>query len=152
MTTSQLSRSRLRAAQRRQRAVELRLKGKTFDQIGRAIGVTKMAAWTMVNKELGEVAKATAETAELLRDVEARRLEEMTEKAHGLMQASSGDLRLRAIATLVKVSERRAKLLGLDRPTRVQIEDFSALSDEQLAALAAGEDPARVVTMTDSVN
>jgi AcrR family transcriptional regulator len=134
-------------------ALELRRKRWSFDQIGAELGVTAGAAFRYFREEMARLASVTHETATELRQLETATLDE-AEKAllerirnpavdrFGEVEPVSGH-----VAALVRVQERRAKLLGLDAPTKLEHSgpdggpiqvaavDLSRLSDGELQAL-----------------
>jgi hypothetical protein len=113
--------------ERTAQAIELRKSGATFAKIGDHFGVSAQSAHEMVTKGL----KATlAEPAAEHRALAVQRLDHMlnaiwTAATNGDLQAQAGVLRL---------EERRAKLLGLDAPK--QIEDVRDVSDAKATLLA----------------
>src|SRR5580658_7026930 len=113
--------------ERTAQAIELRKSGATFARIGDHFGVSAQSAHEMVMKGL----KATlAEPAAEHRALAVQRLDHMlnaiwTAATNGDLQAQAGVLRL---------EERRAKLLGLDAPK--QIEDVRDVSDAKASLLA----------------
>jgi hypothetical protein len=114
--------------ERTAQAIELRKSGATFARIGDHFGVSAQSAHEMVMKGL----KATlAEPAAEHRALAVQRLDHMlnaiwTAATNGDLQAQAGVLRL---------EERRAKLLGLDAPNK-QIEDVRGVSDAKASLLA----------------
>src|SRR5262245_60858052 len=94
------------------KALELRIAGATYRQIGAQLGVSECTAYYDVQDELGRLDAIGKEKAERLRDLEIRRLDALTVALAPGIQ--SGDVR--AILAAVRVMERRAKLLGLDGP------------------------------------
>jgi DNA-binding CsgD family transcriptional regulator len=94
------------------KALELRIAGATYRQIGAQLGVSECTAYHDVQEELGRLDTIGKEKAERLRELEARRLDALTIALAPALQ--SGDVR--AILAAVRVMERRAKLLGLDGP------------------------------------
>jgi hypothetical protein len=113
--------------ERTAQAIELRKSGATFARIGDHFGISAQSAHEMVMKGL----KATlAEPAAEHRALAVQRLDHMlnaiwTAATNGDLQAQAGVLRL---------EERRAKLLGLDAPK--QIEDVRDVSDAKASLLA----------------
>jgi hypothetical protein len=107
---SKLSADRLTCAERAAKALELRKGGKTFRQIGEEMGVSEPRAFQIIDRELERLNKRRAQSAEAVTRLELERLDTMLaacgEKAKG------GDLN--AIDRVLKITERRAKLLGLD--------------------------------------
>ena len=86
----------------------------TYDQIGEALGITRQSAHKAVQKALQEIQQRTAEEATELRALECERLDEM---GRGLWaEARKGNPK--AVEKMLKVMERRAKLIGLDAPTK----------------------------------
>lgn len=116
-----------RAAQReerRQRALELRRTGATFEQIAKKLEYRSPAeAARDITRMLTSVIR---ETSEEVRAVELARLD-------GLMvtlwpSARRGDLQ--AVDRVLKVMERRAKLLGLDAAQKHEIVTSDAVEQE----------------------
>lgn len=100
------------AAARAQRALELRGAGATYQAIGEALGITKQAAHEAVKKAMAEVAEIVKSEAETVREMELARLDRMQV---GLWtRATEGDAR--AVETVLKIMERRGRLLGLELP------------------------------------
>ena len=102
-------------ATRRQQAVALRMSGATYQAIGDALGISKMNAWNHVQAALTETRKQTDELTDLLREQELVRLDRMqvglwTAATHGNVQA---------VVAVLRIMERRARLLGLDAPVRL---------------------------------
>lgn len=107
--------TRLVATERRREAVTLRRTGLTYDLIGQAMGITRQTAHKLVMAELRQIAAETAAEADALRALEVERLDRLLQ---GLWaRAQQGDLD--AVDRALKISARRAALLGLDRPTKV---------------------------------
>ena len=117
--TDKTSGQRLTAAQRKARALELRQQGSTFQEIAREVGCGTTRAYQYVNGELQKLAQQCEESATLLRTLESERLDRL--QAAIWEQAENGELR--AVDRILKVMERRAKLPGLDGPTKVAATD-----------------------------
>lgn len=104
-----------RAAARRTQAVRLRLAGLTYEQIAEQAGYSdRHAARQTVLRALRSV---EAESVNELRAVENSRLERAT--AAVWPKVLSGDVK--ALLAWLKVSERLARLNGLDAPVQVAI-------------------------------
>jgi len=97
------------------KALDLRIAGATYRQIGAQLDVSEYTAYHDVQDELGRLDATLKEKAERLRDLEARRLDALTVSLHAGIRA--GDPR--AVLAMVRVMDRRAKLFGLDAPTRI---------------------------------
>jgi hypothetical protein len=108
------SKWQMRAAERQVKAIELRRSGMTYERIGREIGFTTMAAYLAVKVGLE---KSLREPGDALRELEVQRMEELLEAVWPL--AKSGDLF--AVDRVIKISERRARLLGLDAPIKAEV-------------------------------
>lgn len=101
--------SRLKAA----KAVELRMEGKTFSEIARELGYnSQQAAHDAVKRALDSTLR---ESADRLRELELARLDVLWQIQY--LNAQGGDVQ--AMAACMKIMERRAKLLGLDAPVKV---------------------------------
>lgn len=112
---------RTAARQRRQQAIALRVEGNTFDQIAAALGCTRSAAWKMVQREIDEIVRDTRADAAELRALELARLDDAQRAIWDRVE----DGHLPSIDRLLRISERRAKLLGLDAPMRIAPTDPS---------------------------
>jgi hypothetical protein len=101
-------------AERRVRAFGLRKAGASYRQIAQQLSVSLNTAWADVTAELLELREQTKADAQEVRDLELQRCDEMI---LGLWPAvRKGDPR--SVLAAAKVMERRAKLLGLDAPTK----------------------------------
>jgi hypothetical protein len=124
--------------ERKLQALELRKAGATFQQIADQLGYRSASgAFNAVKAAL----KATLrEPADELRELELTRLDAMLLPLWRRVQ--SGDEK--AVDRVLRIMERRARLLGLDAPTRGEISgpegkplafDLTGLTDEELALL-----------------
>jgi len=124
---------------RQQKALDYRVTGMTYQQIADALGVTRPTAWKYVAAALDEVAKETFAKAAQLRELELARLDHLQREAERILRSKhvyvtqggkivyDGEERLnddaptmQAINTVLRIMERRAKLLGLDQPTKIE--------------------------------
>lgn len=120
-------------------ACELRSRGWSYRQIGNHLGVAAPAAYERVQRAIGRIIDEPAEAA---RQFELERLDRIWRTTEDIFDAehvavsSQGnvvinpdtdvplidhDPNLRAALVLLKVQERRAKLLGLDAATKTQV-------------------------------
>ena len=117
-------------------ACEMRTRGMTYQQIADTLHVTKSSAHKMVERTLAAIVQ---EPAEAVRQLELDRLDamytaamEVLERQHfTVSQGKVVDLGgqpleddgpvLQAIDRLLKIQERRARLLGLDSATKTEI-------------------------------
>jgi Flp pilus assembly secretin CpaC len=104
------------AAARRQKALDLRIAGVRYRQIGAQLGVSYQTAYRDVQTALGELATLQAGKAERLRELEVERCDKLQMALWP--KARSGDEKV--VRALIAVMDRRAKLLGLDAPTKLE--------------------------------
>lgn len=103
---------RLRAKEKQAQALELRKAGLTYPQIAERLGYnSKEAAYQAVKAALKRLATETANSAGELRTLENERLDTLHQVAWA--QATE-NYDLAAVDRAVRISERRAKLYGLD--------------------------------------
>lgn len=108
------------------KAATLRAAGATYREIGQALDIDHTWARTLVLRSLD---KAAYEAADVMRVEEGERLDRLQRAVW--QQALGGDVR--AVAAVLRIMERRARLFGLDAPTKVEV---TSDADEQIAALA----------------
>src|SRR5699024_8410222 len=116
-------------AERKKNAVELRLAGASYRDIGNALGCSTVTAMNDCKEALAEI---PMQQADEMRTVELSRLDLLQRAVWG--KAIKGDLQ--AVDRALKIIDRRAKLLGLDAPQQVQITandvDLDATVDKML--------------------
>lgn len=100
-------------AERRDRAVTLRREGMTIREISAELEVAPSTAWADIKAALEAI---PAENAEQLRQQEADRLDALQRAIWDA--ALAGDLH--ALDRVLKISDRRCRLLGLDLPARIE--------------------------------
>jgi len=104
------------------RVFELRIQGNTFDQIAGEVGYSgPSGAWQAYQRIKSEVIFESIDEA---RQLELMRLDEMQLAVWD--RAINGELP--AAHCVLKIMDRRAKLLGLDKPEKVEVNnwDFNA--------------------------
>jgi hypothetical protein len=123
------------AARRRAQVVQLRLAGANFEEIGQQLGVSDTRAHQLWTDALD---RTTKEPTDQWRELELQRLDQLQAAAAEVLQSTHHVIQtgkvvvddqgrpyvdhrpvLAAVNTLVRVMERRARLLGLDAPARV---------------------------------
>ncbi len=121
---------RILAYERQRKALELRKAGATFQQIAEQLGYKNMSgAYRAIEAAL---LKTLQEPADDVRKMELERLDKMM---LGLWTgATSGHVP--AVHGVLAIMERRAKYLGLDAPTKIDISHYI-----RQIALDAGLDP-----------
>jgi len=105
----------LQGEENRLKALQLRKAGLSYEVIGRQLHCTKQNAYRLVKSALESTRKQCSEETENLRQLEVERLDAML--ASLWTPASRGDHA--SIDRVVKLMERRARLLGLDAPAKV---------------------------------
>jgi hypothetical protein len=104
------------AAVRRQKSLDLRIAGVRYRQIGAQLDVSHQTAYRDVQTALGELATLQAGKAEKLRELEVERCDRLTLALWP--KARTGDEK--AVRAVIAVMDRRARLLGLDAPTKLE--------------------------------
>jgi hypothetical protein len=104
--------------ERQNDAIELRKSGFTYREIARRLDIDVAQAYRDVQNELNVLRTEVAHNAEELRQLELERIDKITRAMDSWVEAGNTQA---AIATL-KASERRAKLLGLDKPTEIKVD------------------------------
>lgn len=103
-------------AAKKLKAVELRKAGASYDEIARVLGYgARSGAFKIVQTALKEMLR---EPVKELRSLEAARLDDIQLALWSRVKRGE----LAALDRLIKIMERRAKLLGLDVPSVQQIE------------------------------
>ncbi|WP_157882429.1 hypothetical protein [Streptomyces silvensis] len=152
----------LETAQRDARAAALRAEGRTYQEIGEDLGISKGAAMDACRRAVRE---AVQDSAKNLINLEVTRLEAMYDEVLDILQrehyvVSHGqivrddtgtalrddEMKLKAIDRALRTRESFRKLLGLDAPSRVSIEaeqlgrEIGRLLDSALGPDDTGDD------------
>ena len=123
---------RLKQRIRRLKALDLRITGMTYEAIAVELGYKDgSSAYRAVT---GILDRVEAESADKARKLEARRLDKYQRVVDDRLEVEAE--RLKAVKTGVQVSERRSKLLGLDK----QREESEATVPITLTLIASGQD------------
>jgi hypothetical protein len=128
--------ARVRAQERRAQVLRLRLAGVPFDQIGQQLDppVSRQRAHQLYRDALAQIVREPAEET-VKADLE--RLDMLWRAV--IARALAGSARHAEVG--IRVLERRARMLGLDAPTRTElrmtVEEVEALDHEIEALLAA---------------
>lgn len=108
---------------RRLQVLDLRLAGATYREIGAQLHIGIATVQDDLKKAMGELTAEQNEKAATLRTLEAARLDRVLLVAMGQLgkgDNKTGD-RIKAGDLVLKVSDRRAKLFGLDKPIQHSI-------------------------------
>ena len=139
------SAEKLEIEERLIREIALRREGKSYSEIAAEVGVNKTTAYRDVRRELKRLAAGNdASTAEW-REVELAKLDDYEKAALAVLERKHITLYqgvpvriaddpeakpidviddapvLNAVTTLLRIAERRSRLLGLDEPTKTQV-------------------------------
>ena len=136
------------------RALDLRRRGLSYPQIAAEMGCSLSGAHQSVQRALADSAR---EASEEVRQIEAQRLDDYMRALnrvllakHYVVSAATGkvavhpetgqpllddDPVIRTVLALIRVSERRARLLGLDAPVKHEVRQIDAI-DARLLDLA----------------
>lgn len=127
--------AKLRAEERIARAIALRRAGADYRAIGAQLGTSHVHAWRLVAKGLRQLREQrTEDTAALVR-LECERLDAVIRSLWSKLQDGS----VPAARAIVRCSESRRRLLGLDLPHRVELSGTVAvneLANEPIEVLA----------------
>jgi hypothetical protein len=147
---------RVKSHQQMIQALELRAAGASSRQIGAALSVSKPRAFRIVRKALDELVQHCQDTAERVRQLELYRLDRIRLS----LDPKKADPRV--ADTLIRISERVAKLHGLDAPQRIEASgpnggpieteekpDYSKLTLDELLLLEAMEKKSRGIANWD---
>lgn len=112
--------------------IDRRIRGETFDAIAAAVGLgSKQAVHALYTRALREIQDDRATTTEAARSFELERLDRI--EAAAWVRVDNDDPR--ALDVLIRISDRRARLLGLDAPAKVDL-SMDAV-DREIARLKA---------------
>lgn len=138
------------AAQRREKALQLRAQGYRYRQIAEAVGYgDSSAAWNAVKQALDELRERTIDQADDYRILEDRRLDMLAAPlwqrlTRTVTDPQTGDEtaepNYRAIDRLIRIAERRARLWGLDETDRHRQAADDAQAAADLTAAAASQE------------
>jgi len=108
-----------KAAIRAGKALELRIRGLSYRRIGEALGVDPKTAHRDVTAEMAKVAIDSKESAEAAFAIELERLDDAIVRVANSDAYKMGDPQ--SINAMIRLSESRRKLLGLDAPARQDV-------------------------------
>lgn len=99
---------------------EMKLEGKSYHEIANKLGLTAERVFALCCD--GFVLPSTGRAISVERGVQAARLDRILGEVLAMAEDATLDpeVRLKAIAQIVNIETRRAKLLGLDSPERLQ--------------------------------
>lgn len=98
------------AAERRIDALALRKRGATYDEIGKALGITRQSAHALVKTAMDDLREQASDGAAEVMVLELERLDRMFAGLYP--DAANGNVQ--AVNAVLRIMERRARMLGLD--------------------------------------
>ena len=132
-------------AVREEQALRMRIDGRSFPEIARALGYKASSGpFRLVTDALDDLAAKSTENATQLRTLETERLTTVVADADAILRSAdaSDTSRLRALELKVRASESLRKLWGLDAPAALDLTSGGAALPsvpELIAALRAAE-------------
>ena len=111
--------SRERRAVLSAKAFDLRIVGKPLRAIGAELGISHTSAANYINAGLAALAELRAENAGAYVDLELARLDDALTRLTASPAYENGEPK--AINAMIRLSESRRKLLGLDAPARTDV-------------------------------
>lgn len=121
-------------------ALQMKIQGKSYRHIAETFGVSVATACARVKAAMEEQPSPDVET---FRKLEDSQLDRLTEEMMSILDnpATNSETRMKAVDRLVRLQERRAKLHGLDAPTRADVTITEQTETErELAELFAAQD------------
>jgi hypothetical protein len=102
-----------------EKILRLRIAGLSLRAIGQQVGLSHQGVADRITASIGELVNPAAEE---YRALEALRLDDLARIAYGVLAAAdTGDLKLKAVDRLTKLSESRRKLWALDMPQQLDV-------------------------------
>lgn len=138
-TRRRLTKPKKEANENKLKALDMRLTGASYREIGRTLRVSHVQAWHYVQDMLQDYAQ---EPTQAVRLAEVARLDRLM-LAHWA-KAIKGDTK--ATQMVLGIMDRRARLLGLDSPQKVDISGFI-----RTMALKEGLDPEQAVRDAEAI-
>jgi len=115
--TSKTGKRKLTAKERERIALDMRIKGKTFKEIAEVLGITEAGAFKAAQRAIQKLDEKLKEKAEQVLTLEIERLNRMIDVLWPQVEAGE----YAAVDRILRVMERRAKYLGLDKPAGLAI-------------------------------
>lgn len=112
---------------RRNRAIQMRIAGATFSDIGKALGITRSRAHALVRAELADMAANRVESRESLRTLMGERYNALLKRLwmeSGVVRKADGssELRVDVVDRILRVMESMTRLHGIEAVTQAEEE------------------------------
>lgn len=101
----------------RAKAFELRKMGLSLEAVGQQLGVSRQRAHKLISQSLAELDALNTQTLNELREMDLARLDDALLQM--MVQVKCGNQG--AVDRMIRILERRAKLMGLDAPARTEM-------------------------------
>ena len=118
------------------RAFEMREEGKSYDLIATELGIGSTTVHRWIWQHIDPADEEPSPDSQKLRAKELAKLEKVFIRLWRAIDGDDDEVAIKAASAFFKGSERRAKLLGLDAPTRVDVKDVSD-AKKKLAEMTA---------------
>lgn len=114
---------------RRNKAIQLRIAGATFLDIGKAMGISRQRAQAIVQTELAQMASTRSDSREALRTLTGERYSAILKRLwmdSGMVRRQNGnaDLRLDVVDRVMRVMDSMVKLHGIEAITQAEEESL----------------------------
>jgi hypothetical protein len=119
--------------EKRMQVMNLRISGWSMPEIASHLSMSTQEVYTIVLTQLQEWTNLTREMTEEMRTLELERLDALLKYLWPKVQVGSA----KAIEVALKITERRAKLSGLDAPEKTQVQVESTVHQLNHAELLA---------------
>lgn len=107
--------------ERREQAINLRRAGLSLREIAKRLTVDPMTIHEDLKVMMAESIKENVDNADQLRAMELERMDKLLLNLSPLLQPKEGKTPdIKAVNAAIKISEQRAKLLGLYAPTKIE--------------------------------
>ena len=120
--TTKVKRTELKGESNRLKCFQMRISGKTYQQIGDALGMTRQGAFDHVHKELKAIREENKQLAEHYRDIELSRLDKLFDIIMASLEQEENPAML---AQAHKNIELRCKLLGVNAPQEINLNNVT---------------------------
>lgn len=130
---NRMSQHKILKKERRLEAIQLRKQGLTYAEIGRAMGVTRQAAYSYVEREFKHIVKEGSQVAEKALSLTLARFDELLKAYY--KDAVGGNRE--ALQDVLQIMDRQVKLLGLEAPKRSETSiTYQTMTDAELVQQA----------------
>ncbi len=131
---NRMSQHKIIKQERRLEAIAMRKQGLTYAEIGRAMGVTRQAAYSYVEREFKSLMKEGSVVAEKALSLTLARFDELLKVYY--KEAKEGNRE--SLHSALSIIDRQIKILGLEAPKKSESTiTYQTLSDQELIQQAS---------------